>query len=375
MPGSTTCRSGWPPWRASPALRTRAWSWWLLAGGLGIFCIGDVIYLFEQSSGTYREGGLLDVTWPIGGAVLGLAACANPEVRRRPIELSGVLAGGHLARLGGDEFGAFIDVASPDDALALAQRAMASLDTPFVLDDETVSITGSAGVALSPLHGRRRNELLRFADVAMYDAKRGRSAVAVYDANRDPNTQGRLHLIEELRGAIQQRRIELHYQPILDVRSGRVTGIEALARWRRHDGTLTYPDSFIAHTERIGLIHELTRAVPEQAIEFHANLSRVHPGLSLSVNISRHDLAEQYLSPFVSRLLDVHSMPAKQLTLEITETALVAGGAQYFLNESDIIIASDDATFFDPHANGNIVSALEPIGMLARGVPLGDVLR
>ena len=432
---------------AGTGLRTQAWSWWMLAVGLAVFCVGDVVYLFEEAAGTYTEGGPLDVVWPIGVVIVGLAACLRTpppsraqepaqrflvptvftttsigllvlgqnrhlpwvavglaiaavaaaaartaltvrEVRSlamsrqeaRTDELTGLanrrafterleaqlasdpslavmiidldgfkeindslghdvgddllhlvadrlgreLTAGCLARLGGDEYGAFEPVTGIDDAVSIAQRALGTLDEPFDLDGMLVRVGASIGVAIAPLHGRGRSELLRFADIAMYDAKRSRLGVGVYNAASDPNTPERLRQIEDLREAIEQRMLELHYQPTIDMASGSVHGVEALVRWRRADGTLRYPDAFIPQAERVGLITALTRAVLDMAVSDFAILSRDHPWLSLSVNISGHDLLDERLAEYARNLCDRHALRPHQLTLEITETALVA---------------------------------------------------
>ena len=432
---------------AGTATRNRSWSWWLLTGGLVVFCAADVTFLFEQSSGTYKEGGLLDVSWPFAVALIGLAACASSdrtiettesrqgfvvpwtftatsvvllvygqggglspvaaglavvaiglaaartvltvrevkslaESRReaRTDDLTGlgnrrafteqleaaladassmavmmfdldgfkeindslghdlgdellrqvasrfsrVFAGGAISRLGGDEFGAFVTAAQPEHAVATAERALATLDEPFTLGDMNLRVGASVGIALSPLHGRRRSELMRCADIAMYHAKRAHGSVTVYEARFDPNTVDRLRIIDELRGAISDRQLELDYQPTVELATGQIHGVEALVRWRRADGTLWQPDSFITIAEDAGLINQLTRAILEQAIVFIAELNNEHPGVRLSVNISGRDLLDENLPLYIRTLLNANDVRADQLTLEITETALVA---------------------------------------------------
>jgi len=183
-------------------------------------------------------------------------------------------------------------------------------------------VGASIGVAISPDHGTTHSELLRSADVAMYEAKRSRSIVCVYHAGHDLNSRERLELIDELRTAINTRSLTLHYQPTLNLHTETVVGVEALVRWHHPRQGLLQPDSFVPLAERVGLIPQLTRVVLEMAIAEAAKLeSRGYP-LQMSVNISRYDLVDEQLPVFIDTLLEEHDVPHSRLTLEVTESCI-----------------------------------------------------
>jgi EAL domain-containing protein (putative c-di-GMP-specific phosphodiesterase class I) len=135
----------------------------------------------------------------------------------------------------------------------------------------------------------------------------------------DFNTRDNLQLLDDLRDAIERHALCLHYQPKVDLRTGMITGSEALVRWRHPTRGLLFPDSFVPLAERANLIPGLTRAVLAQAISYHAEHFRQ---LNVSVNISHRDLVDDGLAHHIAELLTVHQFPTSQLTLEITETAL-----------------------------------------------------
>lgn len=129
-------------------------------------------------------------------------------------------------------------------------------------------------------------------------------------------------MINDLRAAIDERRLVLHFQPTLDVASNKVRGLEALVRWPHPERGLLYPDSFIALAERVGLITDLTRLVLDLAISEAAELRKLGHDLQMSVNITRHDLLDGSLGAYVQGLLLLHHVPCDKITLEITESCL-----------------------------------------------------
>lgn len=258
-------------------------------------------------------------------------------------------ADGVLGRLGGDEFGAIARIDSAEHALALGRRLSSSLIEPFEVDGMPVRIGASTGVSIAPEHGSDRSNLLRCADVAMYDAKRSQRDVAIYSVSHDPNSRDRLELIEDLRDAIRSRSLEMHYQPAIDLRTGEIVGVEALVRWRHPSRGLLFPDSFIPLAERVGLITLLTRSVIEQSVRFMATgpLPPHASTLRLSINVSGLDLSDETLPDFVRSQLVAHRFPASRLTLEVTETSLAddperANRSIEALREDGVRVAIDD---------------------------------
>jgi diguanylate cyclase (GGDEF)-like protein len=235
---------------------------------------------------------------------------------------SAVGAQGVFGRLGGDEFAMVASSASSERLIELARDLRATLAEPCALDGISVHVGASMGIAVAASAESTSVELLRSADVAMYEAKRTRSGIEVYRASADANSREQLELLADLRRAIDSRELRLHYQPTLDMPSGRITGVEALARWPHATLGTVYPETFIPMTERAGLMPQLTRAVLAKAITETASLHRAGHRLRLSVNISRYDLLDSELPGYISDLLRFHAFPANYLTIEITETSL-----------------------------------------------------
>ncbi len=229
---------------------------------------------------------------------------------------------GILARLGGDEYAFARLVDTEDDLTLIAHEFSQALSDPCVIDGTSVRVGASIGVVVSLADDSSPGELLRRADVAMYEAKREQSGVAVYRADIDPNSRERLVLLDELRDAIEHRELSLHYQPTLDLRTGKIRGVEALARWHHPTLGLLYPDTFIPMAERYGLMPQLTRAVLDLAVAEAVRLDATGQCLTMSVNISRHDLVDEHLADYVDEVLERYGFPSERLTLEVTESAL-----------------------------------------------------
>jgi EAL domain-containing protein (putative c-di-GMP-specific phosphodiesterase class I) len=229
---------------------------------------------------------------------------------------------GSIARIGGDEFATSCVLTSMQEGVVIAEELNATLTEPIVLDGVTVRISASIGVAISPDHGLEPVDLLRSADVAMYQSKISRTAVCTYHADIDPNSRERLAMIDELRAAIESRELTLHFQPQLDLRTSVVHGVEALVRWQHPTRGLLYPDEIVSLADRVGLMLPLTRAVLEQAIGEASRLDRGGNGLQMSVNITRYDLLDDQLPNFIDQLLKENDVPPSRLTLEITESSV-----------------------------------------------------
>jgi len=231
---------------------------------------------------------------------------------------------GSIARLGGDEFASSCVVASTETLIAIAHELAATLAEPISLEGVTVRVGASIGVSVSPADGVTHTDLLRTADVAMYEAKRAQSSVCSYHAEYDLNSRDRLTLINDLRTAIDDRTLTLHYQPTLALRSVTIHGAEALVRWHHPTRGLLFPDDFVPLAERVGLIPQLTQAVLALAVAEAARLEAAGHSLQMSVNISRYDLIDEHLPKFIDDLLSEHGVAHNRLTLEITESCLGA---------------------------------------------------
>ncbi len=232
-----------------------------------------------------------------------------------------------LARLGGDEFLVVAPrLAEPGRAEALATRVARALAEPVRVGTHQFTITPSIGIALAPRDGDDVETLLRNADLAMYFAKRsGRATFRLYDRSMNERALQQLTLENRLRGAIDRGELSLHYQPQLDLRSGRVAGMEALVRWRSPELGDVPPLEFIPLAEDTGLIHALGEWVLSTACAQAS--SWIAAGLPLeriAVNVSALQLARPEFAAEVERALAHSGLAASALELELTETALVA---------------------------------------------------
>jgi diguanylate cyclase (GGDEF)-like protein/PAS domain S-box-containing protein len=243
--------------------------------------------------------------------------------------LAGCLRDGDtLARLGGDEFTVLMPaIADAHDAVAVARRIESRLKPPFELPGQSVFVTASIGIATGVALQDRSEALLRDADGAMYEAKaRGRARHAVFDPTMHLRAVTRLAIETDLRRAIDNHQLELHYQPIKWLDGDQVVGLEALVRWRRPDGTLVPPGDFIPIAEETGLIHPIGRWVLHEACRQLARWRSDLPQaarLSMSVNISARQLQDASLIEDVESALRETRLDPGSLILELTESAVV----------------------------------------------------
>jgi diguanylate cyclase (GGDEF)-like protein len=252
-----------------------------------------------------------------------------------------------IARLGGDEFAVLLPHTDLEGAELCANRILFSMNKPIVIDNVTTESKASIGIALYPDHGQEADELLKFADIAMYQAKQLQSGFALYDPDQNIHSVRRLRLMNDLRAAVKNKEIHLAYQPIIDTASQKVTYIEALARWDHPELGGIPPDEFISMAEQMGLINILTMQILNQSL---IDLKRWHKQgyeIGVSVNLSVYSLQNLSLPDDVHALLKTHGLAAEKVQLEITETALMqdlnrAGKILNALSETGFQLAIDD---------------------------------
>ena len=244
-------------------------------------------------------------------------AADHPEATR---------SNGEVARLGGDEFVVLLEsLRDPSDALKIAQRVVERLCEPYVLDGRPLRVGASVGVAYAADDDLTPDRWLQQADTAMYRAKlRGKRQTAIYDHNMHADIESQLGLEASLREAVSNRELEIYYQPIYDLRHGRIYAVEALLRWIRSDGDAIPPSRFIPIAEELGLINDLGYWTIAEAASQLTNLQAERPelcpdGLVLSVNLSRSQISEADFADRVGALLDDRCFPRQWLKLEVTE--------------------------------------------------------
>jgi diguanylate cyclase (GGDEF)-like protein/PAS domain S-box-containing protein len=262
----------------------------------------------------------------------------------------GLRAGDTAARLGGDEFCLLLeDVARPEDAQDVAQRLLASLREPFMLGGHELRLHASIGVALRSNGSTTADDLLRDADVAMYVAKRrGKDRVEVFEPTVHVAAITRLALLADLPRALGGDQFPIEYQPVVDLHSERITGVEALLRWRHPQRGTIRPDEFIPLAEESGLIVPIGRWVLREACRHVRAWDRITSGppLTVSVNVSGRQVEPALVETVREALRDSHLSPSR-LVLEITESALLedAEAAREVLLElraSGVHLAIDD---------------------------------
>ena len=252
-----------------------------------------------------------------------------------------------LARLGGDEF-AIIQAGEPNQreaAKALADRVIEVLGKPFDIEGGDISIGTSIGIALAPEHDAGSDSLLKMADLALYRAKSaGRNGYRFFDAEMSEVANARQEIESDLRRAILQNELELHYQPIIDAKTLKISGAEALVRWRHPTKGLIAPDLFIPLAEETGLITQIgdwvLRAACTEAATWPA-------GVKVAVNLSVVQFHKTNLPEVVMRVLADTGLSPDRLELEITETALIESAAECLpalrkFKDLGITIALDD---------------------------------
>jgi diguanylate cyclase (GGDEF)-like protein/PAS domain S-box-containing protein len=229
-----------------------------------------------------------------------------------------------VARLGGDEFAVLLPAADIKDATRIAKKLLDALDHPFEMETQSFHIGASLGIALFPEHGRDGAALMRRADVAMYEAKRKKTGFEVYDPAKDQHSLRNLSLMGELRTALDRGQLTIHYQPEVNPQTGRVSGVEALLRWRHPQHGLLYPDEFIPLVEQAGLIGQVTLWVLHEAMAQRRNWEQSGIDVSMAVNLSVRNLQDSSFPNDVSAILrEYDRAQVQRLRFEITESAMM----------------------------------------------------
>ncbi len=255
-----------------------------------------------------------------------------------------------IARWGTDEFGIMLeDMHRAEDAVLVAERALYSLSRPFTLSEHELSLTASIGIAIHPSDGKDIETLLKNADTAMYRAKTSkRNSYRLYSSHMDENLSARLDLENRLRLALKRDEFELHYQPQLDIATGRVVALEALIRWRDGEGGLRSPAEFIPILEETGLIIPVGEWVLRKACT--QNRAWQYAGMSdirVAVNLSAKQFRQRHFAENVQRILKQTGLAPSALELELTESLLMG----------------------DEHAAKEILTELKALGL---GIAMDD---
>ncbi len=229
-----------------------------------------------------------------------------------------------VARLGGDEYAILL----PDTNIAFAEvitkKISSTLEKVFIIDELKLFIKASIGLAEYPTHGKDAATLIQHADVAMYIAKRGQLGYAVYDPQDDEYSIGRLALISDLRDALANNALKLHYQPKLKLETETTVGVEALLRWEHQTYGAIPPDQVISLAEQTGLIDDVTKWVFKETVRQIEIWQKQNRSIDVSINLSMYNLKNPDLNHYIETLFRDSRVNPASITLEITESAMMA---------------------------------------------------
>jgi diguanylate cyclase (GGDEF)-like protein/PAS domain S-box-containing protein len=233
-----------------------------------------------------------------------------------------------IARLGGDEFTVILpNIREPHDTEIVAKKVIERVREPIYLGDNEVYVSASIGITLYPDDAEDEETLIKHADTAMYEAKAaGRRTYKFFTANMNQAAQEKMELESELRAAIDRDEFDIRYQPIIDLKSGRITGTEALVRWNHPTRGFTSPDLFIPLAEEQGMIVAIGEWVFRQACCMARQWREDgHDNLQMAVNVSPRQCQEPDFGEMIERILEETGLPSSGVTLEITESLFIEG--------------------------------------------------
>jgi diguanylate cyclase (GGDEF)-like protein len=252
-----------------------------------------------------------------------------------------------VARLGGDEFSILIPNMGRDEAGFIADKIIAALKEPIRIHEFELPCAASIGISIYPTDGDNAQSLLQHADIAMYVAKRNQSGYEFYDASHDEYSLKRLELVNDLTNAIENKSLELAFQPVINLSDQSVDCLESLLRWNHPEHGYISPELIIDLAEQTGLIIPLTYLVLEQALAQQAKWAASGQSLRVSVNLSMHNLRDRQLVDRIKAYLETYNSKENQLILEITESAMMSNPHQVIdilekLAAMQVSIAIDD---------------------------------
>ncbi|MDZ7805315.1 EAL domain-containing protein [Thiohalophilus sp.] len=255
-----------------------------------------------------------------------------------------------VGRLGGDEFIILVGhITDQSTLIPIAEKLLERFQQPFSIQNRELVLTASIGISVYPDDGSDAQTLLRYADSAMYSAKeQGRATYTFFTDAMNQRVSRRLNLEEQMNGALERGEFSLHYQPKIDISSGRILGVEALLRWNNPEHGAVSPAEFIPIAEQTGLIVPIGEFVIKEALQFITDCRKNYdPTLSIAVNLSPRQFRDHGLVDFIRRCIEEFNLPWNALELEITEGVLMIGlgyieEAIETLSQQGAILAMDD---------------------------------
>lgn len=235
-----------------------------------------------------------------------------------------------VSRLGGDEFIIILENLKNElDAAAISSKIIESFSRPFCFKSEDIYVSSSVGISLYPADADTAEDLMKYADMAMYHAKElGKGNYQFFTKIMNDSVVNRLNLEKNLRNAIANKEFIAHYQPIVELKTGQIVSMEALMRWQQADGTLTPPNDFIPLAEETGLIVKLDEWMLKHACTFAQKLKKTYSDLlpvsvNVSVNLSAIVLERKNLDEMVRKKVQEAGLQPKHVKLEVTESSVI----------------------------------------------------
>lgn len=233
-----------------------------------------------------------------------------------------------VGRLGGDEFGIVLPETESGQAVDVAKKVLASLEPSFELDGQILSIGASIGIALFPEHGEDEESLIRYADIAMYEAKSSKGEPCLYDPDADHYTTVRLAMLNDLRKAVENDELQLYFQPQIELSTKKVHTVEALSRWEHPELGSIPTEEFIQLAESSNLIRLISYWVLEKSVSQIAKWQQQGRDIIVSVNLSARDLLNSELAGFIDSLCSDYDVKPSMLKIEISENIIMSNPEQ-----------------------------------------------
>ncbi len=228
-----------------------------------------------------------------------------------------------VARLGGDEFAVLVPDCDVEHSKKVAMKIRECMLPAIQINDRSLYIHGSLGIAIYPDHGKDPETLLKNADISMYISKRNNSPYEIYSYEHDMHSINKLEMKYKLQKAIDNNELQLYFQPQINCKSKEVVGVEALLRWVDHDGEFIIPDVFIPMAEECGLIKSLTEWVIEEAIKQSAEWGKDNIDVHMSVNLSARNLLDPDMDYYIFERYKAYGLEQGRISFEITESAMM----------------------------------------------------
>ena len=233
-----------------------------------------------------------------------------------------------VGRLGGDEFGIVLPETDAEQAIEVAKKILDSLQPSFELDGQVLSIGASIGIALFPEHGDDEASLIRYADIAMYEAKSSKGGPCLYDPDADHYTTARLALMNDLREAVDNDELQLYFQPMVELSTKKVHVVEALSRWEHPEHGNILPEDFIPLAETSNLIGLISFWALEKSVSQIASWQRQGADIMVSINLSARDLLNPRLAAHISSLCSKYDVDPSMLRIELSESVIMSNPEQ-----------------------------------------------